>query len=271
MIPCCFCCRSRNQNWPGVFSSVHRSQSLSEQTGDHQEGDDRAAREDDQTQGRRGQSIGGSGTALDPAWRCGSFQKRALKLQQQKQKEALEKEQQREKELERERQLTARPAKRSWMFPLQELRSITTLDFYLFLTGDRWDVLSPAVPPLWLCPLILQNLLLQICQTSGCFLSDLWPGGAAQSHIFSSSVSLPGQTNRFIYYFCHAHQPPQTKLDGFLWTFPHLVFDCIRRFFFFWSLAQTVPDVPGPFSRASDQSPPPISQNKWGNDVSVWT
>lgn len=40
-------------------------------------------------------------------------QKRALKLQQQKQKEALEKEQQREKELERERQLTAKPAKRT--------------------------------------------------------------------------------------------------------------------------------------------------------------
>lgn len=40
-------------------------------------------------------------------------QKRALKLQQQKQKEALEKEQQREKELERERQLVAKPAKRT--------------------------------------------------------------------------------------------------------------------------------------------------------------
>lgn len=42
-----------------------------------------------------------------------SCQKRALKLQQQKQKEALEKEQQREKELERERQLIAKPAKRT--------------------------------------------------------------------------------------------------------------------------------------------------------------
>lgn len=40
-------------------------------------------------------------------------QKRALKLQQQKQKEFLEKEQQREKELERERQLIAKPAKRN--------------------------------------------------------------------------------------------------------------------------------------------------------------
>jgi len=40
-------------------------------------------------------------------------QKRALKLQQQKQREALEKEQQREKELERERQLVAKPAKRT--------------------------------------------------------------------------------------------------------------------------------------------------------------
>lgn len=44
---------------------------------------------------------------------CFSSQKRALKLQQQKQKELLEKEQQREKELERERQLIAKPAKRT--------------------------------------------------------------------------------------------------------------------------------------------------------------
>lgn len=43
----------------------------------------------------------------------GLSQKRALKLQQQKQKEVLEKEQQREKELERERQLIAKPAKRT--------------------------------------------------------------------------------------------------------------------------------------------------------------
>lgn len=44
---------------------------------------------------------------------CCFSQKRALKLQQQKQKELLEKEQQREKELERERQLIAKPAKRT--------------------------------------------------------------------------------------------------------------------------------------------------------------
>jgi len=40
-------------------------------------------------------------------------QKRALKLQQQKQQEALLKEQAKNQELEREKQLIARPAKRS--------------------------------------------------------------------------------------------------------------------------------------------------------------
>ena len=39
-----------------------------------------------------------------------SLQKRALRLQQQKQKEALEKEANREKELEKERMLVAQPA-----------------------------------------------------------------------------------------------------------------------------------------------------------------
>lgn len=43
-----------------------------------------------------------------------SLQKRALKLQQKRQKEELEREQQREKEFEREKQLTAKPAKRTW-------------------------------------------------------------------------------------------------------------------------------------------------------------
>ena len=40
-----------------------------------------------------------------------SFQRRALRLQQEKQKEELQREQAREREMERERQLAAKPAK----------------------------------------------------------------------------------------------------------------------------------------------------------------
>ncbi|XP_034516918.1 biogenesis of lysosome-related organelles complex 1 subunit 6 isoform X1 [Ailuropoda melanoleuca] len=72
------------------------------------------------------------------------LKKRALKLQQKRQKEELEREQQREKEFEREKQLTARPAKRTYAIGKEVVQAFvkntmeTCTQEVASWTWDRW-------------------------------------------------------------------------------------------------------------------------------------
>lgn len=228
MIPCWFYCRSRNQNWPGLFSSVHRSQSLSEQTGDHQEGDDRAAREDNETEGRsvhqRERYSSGSNLKV---WFLSetSSEAAAAEAEGGAGEGAAEGEGAGEREA-----ADGQTCQEILNVSSAGTRSAAQVlhDFYLFIIGDSWDfyllICSPPDPSVTLStdyfdPHAGSGQRWRSAEPPAADLSDIWTFSIwpltrqhrTVSH-FLPIISFPGQINIYFLFFNQTHQPQETEL-----------------------------------------------------------